>query len=320
MAPTTNHLEAVVWADLIGKAARIVNREAAMGIPALARQRHLLCGVAARCPLVLVDEATGEREDNQPEWLTQGTGHLSAFHRTLWSTDDLVFYPFTVWDVERGPDGILWAERIAPHRWDLDGDLLLVDDKPASDDDTLVIPGPHEGVLSFGADALTRTLDNLEAAANAARNPSAYLELHYTGTEPQTPEQITQTIQRWAAARRGENAGVAWTGANLEVKEHGTHESHLLIEGRNADAVDVSRLVSSPAAMADATSAGASLTYETTSGRNLQFLDYGALLYMDAMAARLSMDDVSPRGKGVRFDVTRLLTTTPDTTPDNAQE
>ena len=70
-------------------------------------------------------------------------------------------------------------------------------------------------------------------------------------------------------------------------------------------------MVSSPAAMADATNAGASLTYETTEGRNGQFIDWGVGLYMDAIAARLSMDDVVSRGQRVAFDTTELRALAP---------
>lgn len=320
-----NHLEAVVWADLTGQTANILSRSAAMGIPALARQRHLMCGVAAKCPLRLVgpDDTPAAV---QPSWMTQGSHGVPAFHRMLWTVDDLIFGPFSVWATERSgrgglEDPITDAWRIPTERWETDqADRLMVDGELADEADYLVIPGPHEGILNFGAGALRRTIDNLEAAATAARNPSAYLELHYTGAEPLTPEQKTELVGDWAKARRGENGGVAYTGPNLEVREHGTHESHLLIEGRNADAVDVSRLVSSPAAMADATSSGASLTYETTEGRNVQFLDYGASLYMDAIAARLSMDDVAGADARVAFDVSQVTALSAPATGSDTQE
>jgi hypothetical protein len=207
------------------------------------------------------------------------------------------------------------AERIAYERWETDpAGRVLVDGEPARAAEVILIPGPHEGVLNFGGPALRRTIDNLDAAANAARNPSAYLELHYTGDVPLTTEQKTELIDGWVAARQGKNGGVAYTNKLIEVREHGTHEGALLIDGRNADAVDVSRLVSSPAAMADATNAGASLTYETTDGRNGQFIDYGVTFYMDAIAARLSMDDVVPRTQRTAFDVSTLTSTTPSPT------
>ena len=299
----TSALQSVVWADLLGEELRVVTRSAAMMIPAVARHRHLICGVAARSPLACFSGAV--RDPETPRWAVRTDGELSPFHRMLWTADDLIFTGWSVWLATRNSDrSLATAERIAPTRWDTDvAGRVRVDGELVDQDRLILIPGPHEGILTFGAAALRRSLDNLDAAANAARNPSAYLELHYTGDEPMTDTEIDKLIARWAKARRGENGGVAFTSKGLEVKEHGTHEAHLLIEGRNADAVDAARLVSNPAAMADATSSGASLTYETTEGRNDQFLDYGASLYMDAIAARLSMDDVVPNGKRMAFDV-----------------
>lgn len=312
-SPTT--LEAVVWADLTGTDNVILTRAAAIAIPALARQRHLLCGTVARCPLSVLQGA--EPLPEQPRWTTRTDGQVSPYHRMLWTVDDLMFHGWSLWDALRGFGGeLLAAERVNPDRWEVDEytGRILVDGEPRKPETVIAIPGPHEGILNFGGAALRRTIANLDAAANAARNPSAYLELHYTGDADLTDDQIDAHVQRWAKARRGENGGVAWTNKVLELKEHGTHEAHLLIEGRNADAVDVSRLVSSPAAMADATNAGASLTYETTEGRNGEFVDYGVGLYMDSIAARLGMDDVVPRGQRVAFDTTELRSLTPTTT------
>jgi hypothetical protein len=309
-------LSAIVWADLTGGDAALLSRANVMAIPAVARQRHLMCGVAARCQLVLIgpdDQPAAE----QPAWLTTGHGCLSAYHRILWTIDDLIFHPFSVWRWDENDV----PERIPVERWDTDAaDRLLIDGQLVNEDDVIVIPGPHEGILNFGGPSLRRMIDNLDAAATAARNPSAYLELHYTGEEPLTSEQKSELISDWAAARKGINGGVALTGRNLEVIEHGTHESHLLIEGRNADAVDASRLVSSPAGMADATTPKASLNYTTAVSRNQEFLDYGAALYMDAVAARLSMDDVCDPGYRIAFDTSNVTALSAPTAPETAQE
>jgi hypothetical protein len=251
--------------------------------------------------------------DTGVTWNTRTDGELSPYHRMLWTLDDLLFSGWSLWRAWRGErqrgsrfGPLLEVDRIPMSRWETDEvDRIMVDGEHVDDGDVILIPGPHEGILNFGAPALQRTIDNLEAAATAARNPAANVELHYIGDDPD-PAWGPKMIESWARARRGENGGVSWTNKWVEVKEHGTHESHLLIEGRNADAVDVSRLVSSPAAMADATSAGATLTYETSQGRNEQFIDYGSGLYMDAVAARLSMDDVVPRGQRTAFDVSQL--------------
>lgn len=314
--PHTSTLEAVVWADLLGSEFSPLTRAGAMAIPALARQRHILTGTAARCPLVTLRGGVRLPDTEQPYWSYRTDGELSPYHRMLWTMDDLIFSGWSLWRATRGYGGeLLDCPRIPLDRWGTDeAGRITVDGELVDAADIILIPGPHEGILNFGASALRRMVANLDAAANAARNPSAFLEIHYEGDEPLTDDQIDAVIARWAAARRGENAGVSYTGKNTSLKEHGSHESHLLIEGRNADAVDASRLVSSPAAMADATAAGASLTYETTEGRNTQFLDYGTTLYMDAIAARLSMDDVVPRGQRVAFDVTQLTVTAPEPT------
>ncbi len=294
----TNHLNAVVWSDLIGTDEfRPVTRASAMSIPAVARHRHLIAGTIARCPLVAYDGPA--RVEPTPRWATSTGGELSPYHRMLWTADDLIFYGWSVWRTARTTAGY---ERVAVERWEADeAGRIKVDGEYAAAGSLVLIPGPHEGILTFGAPAIRRSLDNLQAAATAARNPSAYLELKYMGDEPLTAEEKDSYLAGWAKARRGENGGVAWTNRAIDLHEHGTHESHLLIEGRNADAVDMARLVSNPAAMADATSSGASLTYETTEGRNGQFLDYGASLYMDAITARLSMDDVSGMTPGLRM-------------------
>lgn len=320
--PHTHTLSQIVWTDLVGAGVELpLDRTQAMAIPALARQRHIITGTVARCPLAVF---TGDQL-MPPEgwrWAYRTDGVLSPYHRMLWTVDDLMFSGWSLWRATRGYDPgagtptLLAAERVPLDRWEVETEtgFVKVDGEYVDSTEVILIPGPHEGILNFGAPALRRMIDNLDAAATAARNPAAYLELHYDGDEPLTDTQIDALIARWAAARRGENGGVAYTGKGLTVNEHGTHEAHLLIEGRNADAVDASRLVSSPAAMADATNAGASLTYETTAGRNTQLIDYGVGIYMDAIAARLSMDDVVPRGQRTAFDTTQLTITTPTPT------
>ena len=71
-----------------------------------------------------------------------------------------------------------------------------------------------------------------------------------------------------------------------------------------------------PGAMLDATTEGSSLEYQTIDGRNQQWLDYGLSLYLDAVEARLSMDDVVAAGTRVAADTGSLTSLdTPPTGP-----
>lgn len=307
-------LSRIMWEDVYGAdTPRPMTRARAMGIPAVARARHLIAGTIARCPLTVW---RGDTQLESPLWTTATDNDTSPYHRALWTVDDLLFSGWSLWRVTRAGGELLRAGRIGIHRWRIDDDLrVMVDDKPVNSDDVVLIPGAHEGLLNFDAGAPLRQAANVEAAAaKAAENPSAYLDLHYTGERELTDAEIDANIARWIRARRGNSGGVGWSSKYLEVKELGAYGDHLLVEGRNAEAVNVARLASVPAAMIDATAAGASLTYETTEGRNAEFIDYGLSLYLDPIAARLSLDDVVPRGHSVRWDTSELRALAPSAT------
>lgn len=316
-APTVSQLQSIVFADILGDSYRPVTRAVAMAVPAVARMRHLICSTGARLPLTVLTGSTVDAD--QPLWTTRTDGDLSPYHRMLWTLDDCLFYGWSLWVVERGSESdgapVLRAMRVPWDRWEIDGDgMILIDKQTVNEREVVLIPGPHGGLLDESGVIVRMAADNLNAAAGAARNPNPNIDLHYTGDVELTDTEIDALIARWATARAGQNGGVGYTNKWLEAKPVGTHDANLLVGGRNADAVDVARAGSVPAALLDATAAGASLTYETVGERNQQFLDYGLQMYLDAIAARLSLDDIVSRGKRTAFDTTQLTTLTPNPT------
>jgi hypothetical protein len=93
----------------------------------------------------------------------------------------------------------------------------------------------------------------------------------------------------------------------VKAHEIGSFDAHLLESGRNAAAVDVARHASIPADLIDATVTESSLHYSTSRDNDRRFIDYGLGLYMSAISARLSQDDVTPRGQRVAFDLEEWL-------------
>lgn len=315
-APTPDQLQTIVFSDVLGGDYTPLTRGVAMGVPPLARARHMLVGTIASLPLVSLTRDVVDPV--QPLWCQRTDGDLSPYHRMLWTVDDLFFYGWSLWALARGAqsDGsqVAAAARVPWHRWGVGPDgVLLVDSQPVNADQVCLIPGPHGGVLNESSVSIRMAADNLQAAANAARNPVPNVDLHYTGDDEYTDDQIDAHIARWSGKRRSQTGGVAWTNKWIEAKPMGSHDGNLLVEGRNADAVDMARIGSVPASTVDASS-GDSLTYTTDTTRNQQLLDYGAKLYMDAIAARLSMDDMVPRTRRIAFDVTQLTTLTPTPT------
>ena len=306
-SPHPHHLSPVIGPEVLGDMPRRVQRDQAIQIAPLSRARQLIVSTIPRLPLVATT-ANGEEVD-LPHFLTASTGTLSPFHRMLWTIDDLFFYGWSLWAVERDADGTITdAVRIAYDAWSFTADgTITINDQTVPSDAVILIPGVGEGILTYGAATLTEALNISRAIQKAAETPSAQIELHQTNEAQMTDEQVNALIARWARARRGENGGVAYTSSGIEVREHGAAKEHLLIEGRNAVAVDLARHAGIPATMIDATLSGSSISYQNTSARMAELITFGLSPLMSAVASRLSQDDVTAPGVTIDFDTTSVI-------------
>jgi hypothetical protein len=321
-------LASVVWQDIFGTAPRPLCRADAMAVPAAARARHVLCGVIASTPMRLYrGEETTPRPNTEAPWIAQSDGALSAWHRNVWTVDDLVWFGWSCWrriNAATSSGGFpLRMDRVPPGKWSVDPNTGWVQldrgdgiHEVVDQATVCLIPGPHEGLLVFAQSSLRHAADIQAAAAQAAKTPAAHIVLQQTAGAPlpkvsDDPNVITidDLISQWATARRGLNAGVAYLPPNLEAKELGTFAEHLLVEGRNAAAVDIARHASLPADLVDA-AGEASLTYSNSRDNDRRTLDYGANLYMGAITGRLSQDDITPMGNRVAFDLEQWLDAT----------
>lgn len=310
---STGDLSRIVWADLFGadEAAYPLTREAAIQVPAVARARHLLVGTIARQPLraIRLDAPI----DPQPLWLTRTDGTMSPWHRMAWTVDDCLFGGWSLWACERDArDAILRVERVPAELWSFDGaGSVLIDGQDEVDASTvLLIPGPHEGILTSARKTiLGARLQELMWQRRVAA-PIPAIEIHQTTDDPITPEEIDGLVDAWVAARTDPDGAVAFTPFNIELKAHGTATTDLLIEARNAVAVDIASHTGLPAQLLNASLSTASLTYSTAETAQGE-LATSAALYANAIAGRLSMDDVVPRGQRTAFDLTDLTLTPP---------
>lgn len=305
LATRPSHLESIVWHELFDAAPRVLTRAEAMSVPTVARARRLLACSIARMDL----RVWRGTEEVTPGWLTRTDRDVSPYHRMVWTIDDLIFEGWSLWQLTRGSEAeVLDAARVRPDRWAIDEyGAIKIDDEPVHADDVCLIPGPDEGILSYGRLAIRHAAKLIRAADRAADTPTPTVNLHQTNDYKLTDKEITELIARWSKARRGENGGVAFTSAGIEAREMGAIAEHLLIEGRNAASVDVARAMGIPAAMVDATGPKASLSYETAEGKASEFISYGLAPFMSSVTSRLSLDDMTPRGQRVRFDADALV-------------
>lgn len=291
-----SHLADVVWKDIFGSdVVRPVGRSAAMKLPPLSRGRNLLVSTICRFPLV---ELEGDQPVAElPTWMQGTAGTTTPQHRMAWTVDDLIFHGWSCW----------WRNgmtRINQKDWRFDGDgHVLVNDQPVRHDEVVLFPGLHEGVLEYGSDVVRDTQALYRIVRQRIKNPSATTNLNQTEGEALTDDEIDKLIARHTKARQSEDGGVGFTGRGIEVQELGKDtDGQLLIDARNASAVDLARVIGVSASQVDATAPKASLNYETSQGKNLEFIDIDLALYMTPITARLSMDDIVAPGHRVAFD------------------
>lgn len=306
----TGQLTQIAWRDLLGTELQPVSRGEAMGIPAVARARHLLTNDAARCPLeVWADQ---DQVTAAGAWLQRTNLPTSPQHRIVWTVDDLIFYGWSLWIVRReaGPDSAIVDAARCPFEWWTfgEGGTVLVNSEPVPASQVLLIPGYHEGILASSARTIRGARELETQWAQRAANPIPGVELHQTTDDQLEDHEIRDLITDWKTALSDSGGAVAWTPRSIEVRTHGTAATDLLVQGRNAAAIDSARAVGVPAAMIDASNVNSTLTYETLSGRNLQYVDQSLSLYLGPIEARLSLDDVTPAGTRVRANTSAITT------------
>lgn len=310
----TGQLQQIVWSDIFGTEAALISRAEAMTIPAVAKARQILVSTIARFPLRTYD-LNGEVTPSH-EWLQATDGEVSPWHRMAWTIDDLIFYGWSLWGIERDASGeILKVDRCPIERWEVDPDgVIRIDGQPADEGSCILIPGPFEGLLKVGS----RTLKGgakLEASwVGKATNPIPAIELHATNDDPLETDEVRALVQAWADARNDVNGAIAFTPYNVQAIAHGSAEPSLLIEGRNFLRIDIGAFLGIPAALMDASLSTASLTYSTQQGQRNEFADYTLPYWLEPIQQRLSLDDVVPAGERIRFDLAELFTTTPGPT------
>lgn len=300
-------------------------REQAIRVPAVSKARNLLVSTIAKFPLraLQYNEATKTDADvttNYP-WLYRTNNSVSPYERLAWTVDDLIFYGCSVWLLDRGAPSdpadagsrrpIINAEWCPPQRWDIvagdDGQhYLTVDGYPIAEDRYILINSPFEGLLNIGGDTLKGARAIEKAWVGRIRNPLPLIDLHRTDDQLNDDE-VKKLVADWSVARRADDGAVASTPEGVDLRVHGEIKHELFVEGRNALRTDIGSFLNVRVAMLDGTIGVDSLTYTTKDGERNSFYEFDLPFWTDAITARLSLDDVVPRGTRIRFDMYEAL-------------
>jgi len=289
-----------------------VNRNNAMTVATVAASRHTIATTTGRLSLQL--KKGGVTAPLQPQLLEQAERGVPMSTTMNWTVDSLFFYPCTWWVVtERDAYGWpIWVDNIVDRSragLDSEGRLITVDRKPVDPKDVIRFDSPlGDGFLRNARKNIQRAIALDLSAALAEDNPVPTVELHNEGGIPLDKDEREELLDNWQASRR--RRGVAYTPKGLKVIPHGQAPQQLLIDGRRAISLDLIRQASMPAWAASTAIEGATMTYDNRSMRNWELIDLTLAPYFTAIAGRLSLADVTPRGSKVKVDVDEL--TRPD--------
>lgn len=307
----SEHLGEVVFTQQFGIDARgKVAREAAIGCATVAGVRDVICGRIFRLPLIEYG-TDGQPTAVQPAYLVQPERGRPRSQTILWTVDELIFHGRAFWQVtERNAEGRPAWFRLVPDaqaETDTEGQLIRAFGEDVLPRDAVRIDGPHEGLLTRGAGTIRRAIRLDRAAARAENNPVPSIDLHNNSKNELTDEQIKQLIASWNKAR--ETSGVGYSSGAIEVKALGQVGEQLMIDGRRAITLELLRHMgagSNPEIVAAAAD-GSTLNYTNKASREQALIDNVLALYMTAIEDRLSLDDISVRGRRVAFN-TDVLT------------
>jgi hypothetical protein len=313
----------VVWQDWFTADGDVVpiNRQTALTIPAVVRGVQQVTAPLMACPWVQYEGDTASV--NQPTWLYATDSEVAPQYRTGFVAEDLVLHGWSVLLIGKDGRGAINAvDRLSPALWAFDGDgnVTDADGQPLEAGTYALIKGPHDGILTTGARTLRGAIALETAWTKAVRNPQPTTILQQTTDDTLEDEEVDSLLEDWRVARQDPEGTVAFIPYGIEASFPGETVTELLVQARNAAAVDIARLIGIPAAAVDAGAVQTSLTYTNTSvGVGLQLAQQGVKPYADAIGAGLSLDTVTPKGTRIALDMTQLFadaaTISPSGTP-----
>ncbi|RZU61443.1 phage portal protein [Zhihengliuella halotolerans] len=307
-APEPSELERMTLADLVGLTPEdvIINRETTVGIPAVAKGLNLIKSSVARLPMVVY------RNDQiaplQPPFLNQLEPGIQNHTVIAYAVEDLILYGKAFFLItKRNTQGQAQQVKFVPHseaEYER-GILKRAFGEVVNPREFFRIDYINEGIINFGRDALKEMILIEKAAYRAGASPLPHLILRETSDKGKlSSEQKTSLIQAYSSERRKAHGSISLISSNLEPIPIGQTNENLLLEARNANAINAARILMLPASYTDAFVSGTSLSYTNIASRNKELLE-AINPAIEAMEAAFSYYLV-PYGSKIKFDTSEL--------------
>jgi HK97 family phage portal protein len=293
-----------------------IGRADAMQVPAVARARNIICGTIGTLGLNAYNDVTYAKIEGR-SLLKQPDPALPLCTTITWTCEDLLFHGHAFWFVlaVSPEDGRpTQARRIDPTRVTFTTDLNTQEIINGFYLDGALVPtmgvgslimfsGMDEGILNRGGRTISTALKLEEAVQRMASEPNPTMVIKNTGVDLPA-EQVSSLLASWKQSRA--TRSTAYLSGPLDVQTFGYDATQMeLSQSRLNTASEIARLCNIPAWYLNAESASA--TYSNVSAERRSLVDFSLSPIMHAIEERLSMNDLTPRGQEVRFDLDDYL-------------
>lgn len=286
-----------------------VSRHDAMSVPSVARARNLICGTVASIPLEYYNKRTGE-VISAPRWVNQLSKNQPSFVTLSWIVDSLLFYGVSYLRVveryqeDSRPSAFEW---IANTRVTFTTDIYglhvtqyYIDANPVDMNDIVTIQGFDEGVLDRSGRTIQAAIDVERAAAQNSANPQPAGFLKNSGADLPAAE-VSGLLAAWKRARQ--NNSTAYLTSTLDYSPVAFSPKDMMYNDAVQNlSTQIARAMNVPAYYLSADQ-NTTMTYANVQDERKQFFALSIEPYIQAIQARLSMDDISTAGHEVRFAV-----------------
>lgn len=296
-----------------GLAGAPVPRDLAMSVPACAQGVTLIASAVGGLPLYRWRDRERLETPDAGRLIRQPDPELPAVTTYTDTVADMVLHGAGYWlTLERSAvdDRPLRARHVAFDVVDddpeLDPDHVRVDGEVYARRDVLRFDGPLPGgILTAGAGVLLTAWLWERAAQRYALSPMPSVALVDETDADLDDDEVDAMLADYDAARR-ESATAYLKRVRLEKLTWSSSELQLVDARRDTDA-RIGQLLNLPPVYVNAPTASGSSTYASLETRRRDLLDLALAPYMDAIAGRLSLDDVTAHGQTVRHDASAFL-------------
>ncbi len=295
-----------------GNGANALLRQDAMAVPTVSRCRNLIAGTIATIPLESYLTSSGEEVANLV-WVNQPDKRQPLEVTLAWTVDSLFMYGVAYWQVteiyqdDSRPARFAWVQNdrvtVKYNKFNTEVDFYMINGEklPMSGVGSLVtFQALDQGLLYKAQSTIRAAIDIEKAAAIAAQTPMGSGYIKNTGAD--LPDaQVQGILAAWKAARQSK--GTAYLTSTLDFNPISFAPKDMMYnEAKQYLATELSRACNVPAYLVDAETFRG-MTYQNIIDGRKEYFAYSLAPFVTAIEARLSMDDITPRGQVIRFAV-----------------